>query len=295
MAFIDLIDEQPSSQPGNSGEAGAVGGVDLGPELELTGSGSFFDAMDNYREQEKTSRNYSSNASGGQAPIDNSLLGRYRRAPTPQLGSQVLKQIDPHIASAVYSHTKSNSTVLISQARIMAMRALPKYDGRSSIQTFLHSQLLPLKRQAAAQATGVKVPRSVPQDKRKLNTAFDDLTDRLGREPSFAELSDASGIPLKRIHQLNKINLPMLSDTEFSGDDDSVMMAGDQAVEDRSQIWEKTVYHGLDPINQYIMQHTTGLYGAKVLANEAIAKHLNISPAAVSQRKSKIDAQLLRR
>jgi DNA-directed RNA polymerase specialized sigma subunit len=286
MAFLDL-----DADDGDVLDSTKIQEPDT-PELELTGSGSFFDAMSKYRDNEKSSRGYSSGAISNTKPTDMSLVSQYRRNPNPKLGSQLLEQLTPHIKSAVYAHTKSDSPVLLGQGKLLAMRAISKYDGRSSIQTFIHSQLMPLKRQAAAQATGVKIPRSVPQDKRKLNAAFDDLTDRLGREPSFAELADHSGISLKRIHQINKINLPMLSDTEFSGDDDSVMTAGDQAIDDKAQIWEKTVYHGLDPINQYIMQHTTGLYGAKIMPNEKIAKYLNISPAAVSQRKSKIDAML---
>ena len=49
------------------------------------------------------------------------------------------------------------------------------------------------------------------------------------------------------------------------------------------------VYASSGPIEQKIIEWSSGLHGKQRLSNNEIARRLGISPAAVSQRRNKID------
>jgi len=268
------------------------------PQPEVPDSGvslgegtDFFSFVDNVKKKTPVQRPNAGRISG-HGKLDQQVFSTWKADPSPKNGSALLANIQGDIDRAVQSHTGGLSPVDRSAGRILAMRAMQKYDGRSSVGTYLNSQLLPLKRAAAARGVGVNIPRSVPQDKHRLQVANENLLDRLGREPSLAELSEYSGLPLSRINQLSKINLPVTAESEMGDDGEATVTAGDQAVDTPDLTWQKTVYFGLSPRDQFIMQHTTGLYGAKILSNQDIAKRLKVSPAAISQRKAIIQKAL---
>jgi DNA-directed RNA polymerase specialized sigma subunit len=52
------------------------------------------------------------------------------------------------------------------------------------------------------------------------------------------------------------------------------------------------VYHDLDDIDKQVFQHRLGYRGSQVLPNQEIAKKLNLSSAAVTQRAGRIQKRL---
>jgi len=118
------------------------------------------------------------------------------------------------------------------------------------------------------------------------------MEDELGRSPSYEEIADRSGIDIKRLQRIRAMKMPTVGESAQEGDEGSQMYAEDQAVEGPEDLWQKTVYHSLSPTDQVVFQHTTGLYGAKILPNAIIASRLRISPGAVSQRKARIQKTL---
>ena len=59
--------------------------------------------------------------------------------------------------------------------------------------------------------------------------------------------------------------------------------------------WHEFVYNDLNEVDKAIMEYTLGLHGIKQLPTTEIAKKLNISPGAVSQRAQRIQAKLNQR
>lgn len=220
------------------------------------------------------------------------IYSLWKADPTPDNGAALLNSLEPSLRSAARRHTGSDSPVMLSKARSIIIDALPRYDGRSSLPTFVDRQLQPLQRWAAKHRVGIKVPSPVVQQRRMLQEAESELEDMLGRSPSRAEIADHTGIPLKRIQKVLAINLPTVGERTSTSEDGQSSSADAQGVEDDGQLWAKSVYYSLNPINQFIMEHTQGLYGARVLSNRELAKKLKISPAAVSQRKAKIQKML---
>lgn len=218
----------------------------------------------------------------------------WKQTPDPNNGAELLKALQPHIESAARQHAKSTSPVVIGEARSLIIDALPRYDGRSSLNTFVHHQLRPLQRWSAKHRSPAKLPTSYASEYRMLTQTMKDLEADLGREPSRAELADASGMRLDRIAKVFHTPMATVSERETpgSGGEEGYSEAEDQGVEQDNQLWLKTVYHSLNPTNQFILEHTTGLYGSKVYSNQQIAKKLRISPSAVSQRRAQIQQML---
>jgi DNA-directed RNA polymerase specialized sigma subunit len=234
----------------------------------------------------------SGNSRGSKAAVSEAdVFSQWKANPTPDNGAALMTYIDPYIRSAVRRHTGSDSPVNVGRAKSMMIDAIGRYDGRASMATFVDRQLLPMQRWAAKHRAGVKVPTSYAQERRKLAQAEQDFETDKGRLPSRAELADYSGISLSRIQKVLSTNLPSLSEKELATSE-GFAQAGDQGVEDDGQLWLKSVYYSLNPTNQFIMEHTMGLYGAKPLSNSEIAKKLKISPGAVSQRKANIQKLL---
>ena len=59
-----------------------------------------------------------------------------------------------------------------------------------------------------------------------------------------------------------------------------------------SDAWVEFVYGDLNPTDQFVMERAMGLHGHQTIPAQQIAKHLGITPGAISQRMSRIQ-QLL--
>lgn len=217
----------------------------------------------------------------------NATYEAWRADPTPENGAKLLDEVKPYITQAVTRHTGSANSVNMGKAKVLLMKSLPRYDGRASMQTFIDRQLMPMQRWSAKNRAGVKVPTSFAHEARHLQQVESDFEFENGRLPSRAELADASGMSLARIKKVTSMKLPSIAEREYATEEGSVA-ASDSAVEGDSLAWQRTVYYSLNPVNQFIMEHTTGFNGASELSNREIAKRLKISPSAVSQRKTYI-------
>lgn len=211
----------------------------------------------------------------------------------PEMGAKLLHSLQPSIDHAVRKWTGDANPVAVGQARSLLIDALPRYDpSKAQLATFVDRQLQPLQRWKSRKNLGVKVQTGMVQELSQLKRVQAELDDELGRAPSYEEIADRSGIPMQRIQKLRKMRHPGIAEAATVDSDGNEMFAEDQSVEDQTQLWHKTVYHSLNSVDQVVMQHTVGLYGADVLPNQQLAKKLRISPGAVSQRKLKIQKLL---
>lgn len=207
----------------------------------------------------------------------------------------LLQSAAPAIDSALYSTAGRNPSANIkSRARILAARAVRNYDPeRGTLKTHLLSQLQPLRRDLGQEEHVLKVPEQLLLERVSLYRVENELTDSLGRPPSVAELADRAGLSAKRIQKVRSYRpaLPggaMLSETGEQIDA-AVSRPGDTTAEDA---WADMVYEDLSPENRFIMDSTSGRHGHGVLETREIARHLQLSPGAISQRKAKIQEML---
>lgn len=232
--------------------------------------------------------------------MDNYLEDEYRPAyetwkadPTPQSNAAFLSAIDPIVQKGIQMYG-GNSPLAASKARLVALNAARKYDPkRSRLQSHMLTQMQELQRIQRKQHEVIRAPERVLLENQRLNQGTQELTDELGREPTDAELSDFLGISLPRLTKIRQFQ-PGVSSGYFETDDENAETPGSRlpGAEASSKYWVQIVYGDLSPIDQKIMELSLGLNGHKKLSNLEIAKKLNRSPGAITQRKMKIQQML---
>lgn len=219
----------------------------------------------------------------------------WKKAPTPQTTSLLLKAVNPVIDSALKTYGgRGSSPTLRSKARLMAVDAFKRYDpSRAKLRTHLMSHLQGLRRASAQESQIISIPERVGLDLHKLRLAENELGDKLSREPSTMELADHTGLSHKRIEYIRKAQ-PGLSEGALApeGEAEEGQGIGPAITSPESQAWVNFVYHDLNPVDQIIMEHSLGLHGKQILPKQLIAAKLKLSPGAISQRAAKIQEKI---
>lgn len=139
------------------------------------------------------------------------------------------------------------------------------------------------------------MPERQRQELNALHRATDSFTEQFGREPSDEELASVMGMPQRRVVKLRsgiRARIPMSVQDE--ADDDEEAGSADIAASAHTPYddWRDAVYHGLGDIDKVIFMHRTGYRNADKLSNNAIAAKVGLTPAAVTQRAKRLQAQL---
>lgn len=222
----------------------------------------------------------------------------WKSDPNPSNTGHLVKALSPVVDSAIRSYAggpSNDSPTLRSKAKLMIIKALKNYDpSRAKLRTHMMSQLQGLRRASAKEGQILSIPEQVAIDLGKLNESENFLRDKLNRDPSVIELADHTGISKKRI-QYVRSSRPTVSEGAISnirGAEGSDKYSPSVQAPQDNRAWQDFVYHDLEPIDQIIMEHSLGLYGKRILSNQDVAKRLNLSPGAISQRKARIQSKL---
>ena len=232
---------------------------------------------------------------GGQSNYDamsmEDLVTAWQGSPSPELTSLVLKKLQPTMTSALRSYAPGQEDELRIKAAKLTLSALKSYDAKAgaAASTYVFNTLKRLNRVSGTRASIIKYPEQLMFDRKKISDARTDFEDEHGYEPSLAQLADMTGISEKRISKLDDMGTVVSASSTINPETNSEQF-GTSAVTDDDYF--DYVYGSVSPIDQKIMEWASGLHGKQQLSNTAIAAKLKITPAAVSQRKAKIQKML---
>lgn len=221
--------------------------------------------------------------------------------PSPDNNDRILAAVQPTIDTALSSYvSRAPSPIIRSKARLMALNALKSYDPqRGNVRTHLLSQMQGLRRLAAKEQNIINIPEQVGLDFQKLDSAENELRDRLNRDPSDDEVADYTGLSVRRIRKIRGFHQPLsegmtsvVADSENAPAEVASTLPGSHAGADA---WMNFVYDDLSPTDKLIMDMTLGRNGRRRASTQDIAQRLNITPGAVSQRAAKIQTMLDKR
>lgn len=226
---------------------------------------------------------------------------QWKAKPAPDTNTKLLSTVQPVIDTALSSYSGAQvSPTMRSRAKLMALRALETYDPqRGNVRTHLLSQLQGLRRATAKEQNIIAVPEQVGLDYQRLLESENDLRDRLGRDPTDIELADHTMLSPRRIKKIRAFHQPVAEGstlretTDESGDGATAsMIPGSNRA---AEAWMNFVYDDLGPTDKLIMDMTLGRNGRRRTSTQEIARRLNVTPGAVSQRAAKIQAMLDKR
>ncbi len=233
-------------------------------------------------------------------PEYNKIYEDWKRNPDIANNDRVLKALKPVIDTAVKTYAGSSSNPMVgSKAKQIVIDSLHRYDpSKTKLKTFVFNQLQGLKRFTLQSNQIISIPEQVQLDYVGLFKAEDELKEELGRHPSLSELADKTGLSPKRIEYVRKLRMPSSEGTVLKpmagSESEDFNDPGVRLMKDTSSAdgWRQLVYYGASDTDKIIMEGAFGMFGSPVLSNEAIAKKLRVTPAAVSIRKKKIQAEL---
>ena len=221
------------------------------------------------------------------------VVGRWRDPKTRKKGDMeaLLNYLDPTIKSALRSYAPQQESGLRASAATIALNSMSLFDPDKDTDpaTYAFNSLKRLSRLSADRSSIIRLPENARYSIGHLQDASARFEDRYGREPSVMELADMTGLAEKRIKTL--LGYPsVVSETSTLNEETGDPMAGNgKALTDED--YYDYVYRSVPDTDKKIMEWTSGI-GAKAVSNNEIAKRLHISPAAVSQRKAKIQQML---
>ncbi len=221
------------------------------------------------------------------------VFNTWKSSPSPAASGAMLRAVRPVIDSALKSYAgNSSSPLLLSRARRMALDAMHTYDpAKAGLKTHLLGQLRGLHRVGVQQNQIIAIPEQIQLDKHHVHEAENRLRDFMGRDPTDIELADETGLSPKRLGYIRNAHNGTpegMMTTETGEEGYQPAVRPDPA----SDGWVSFVYGSLAPIDQTIMEHTFGLHGRKQVSGQVLARKLGITPAAVSQRKARIQKTL---
>lgn len=243
---------------------------------------------------------FSSQSRYGAAPEFDDLFDTWKKTPSPEINTQIIGTVQPIIDTAVNSYAGQNaSPTLKNKARLMALKALHTYDPqKGNVKTHLLSQLQSLRRAAAQEQNIISIPEQVGLDFQRLAAAENELRDGLSRDPTDDELADMTGLSTRRIKKIRSFHQPVAEGTTAVQAGDSEDAANTDIASTlpnytkHTDAWLDFVYGDLTPTDKLIMDMTLGRNGRRRASTQDIARRLNITPGAVSQRAAKIQQMI---
>lgn len=223
----------------------------------------------------------------------------YKARPTPENLRAAVNEHKSHIDNVVFRMLgKQVSPVVRTRADLIAADAIKKYDPSTGVplKHWISQNLQSINRVARAATDIISIPEQLRRDSSQLMRSRNELREKLMRDPSDEELADHSGIAVRKQRRIAKGSLWNRAEGSYTADLEQGDGEGDEVMpglaKDPMAEIHDYVYHDMDDIDKVIFQHRMGYRGAPVLPNQEIAKKLNMSSAAVTQRASRIQKRL---
>ena len=219
------------------------------------------------------------------------LVVMWQKDEKPEYTSELLRRMNPTITAAINSYAPNSGGKYDIKSAKLTLEALRAYDPKygTEPQTYVFNNLKRLNRIAGQSTNIIKQSESRALERKLLQEASVNFEDDHGREPSIMELSELTGLSRKKVEQLLDAETVVVPESATLTESlhDTVTNA-----EVNDDDCFEYVYASVGPIDQKIMEWTSGKHGKPALSNNQIAAKLGVSAAAVSQRKNKI-AQML--
>jgi RNA polymerase sigma-B factor len=204
----------------------------------------------------------------------------------------LLHVITPAIDRTVHGIHGSDQNYMKLQGKILAMKAMDRYDPeQSSLETYLAHQLMPLRRTARQQMNVLGIPDRLLMVSQQLGSTEIELQDELGRMPTTAELADKMHISTKQIERIRQMTYARNTGSFLTPDEEGTVggnmeVARNLPAEYRHQYVLSALRS--DPKSVLIYEIDNGLNGRQKLSVTELADKLGLSPGAVSQRRNRI-------
>lgn len=219
------------------------------------------------------------------------IVAAWQLNPNADNTKLVLQKLQPTIHSAITSFAAGQDKELAVPAANLALETLKSYDPTMGAEPATHvfNGLRRLNRIAGSRGSLMHYAEQKRIDAGRMKRWAKDFEDENGREPSMSEIADQFGVSMKNATAL--MNMPReTTESAYVAEDTKESLAGFSNVSNDDYL--NYIYLSVGPVDQKIIEWTSGFHKKPILSNNEIARKLNISAAAVSQRKAKLQAMM---
>jgi len=207
--------------------------------------------------------------------------------PTPENLSVVVNSLKPTIDYQLASLGANSDPVMKNKAMLYTARAVKDFDPeRSSLPTFVSSQLRRLSRDRRNSLSPVRVPERVQLEAFGLHRSELEYIDKHQREPTVAELADFSNMSVKKVTDVRNAMVAVPTEEAFGEQMEN-------AVPDYLSEATDYIYADSDYIDRKIIELKTGYGGTQTMLKATeIATKLNVSPSQISRRSMRLSKKI---
>lgn len=219
----------------------------------------------------------------------NNWITEYKAKGSKEASRALLQYAEPIMRTAIYSFAGGDPRYRI-QAAKLALDAVKSYDPArgTELKTHMYNNLQRLNRISSQRSNIVHIPENVSSLYTLISKARADYEDKYDRAPSDQELSDFVHIPVKTINRVDRYTQPVSESMTYTPEGEDTL--GFKATKDNDYL--AYLYESSDPVDQKIIEYGTGYNGNPMLSGKEIASKLKITPAAVSQRMSRLSGRM---
>lgn len=216
---------------------------------------------------------------------------QWQKQPTNKLTQEILKKLNKTMQAAMTSFGGGIADNLRIPAAKLTLQALKSYDVNkgTAVSTHVFHNLKRLSRITSQRNQIVHIPQNIRLAYSTVANKSIQLQQKLGRQPSLQQLADATGLSQKKLTRIMQ-GQAVVSQSGSQLVQGQANTRGSRDTTDDDYIGY--VYQSVQPIDQKILQWSTGFKGSKVLPVGQIAKKLNLSAPAISQRRARLQNML---
>jgi len=216
----------------------------------------------------------------------------WQKSKDPQLFTELLIKYRPVVNKIVgqYKTVGVSPETLKAEATAQLIKSFKSYNPSYDTQPITHiwNNLKKVQRTASSSLMSGHIPESRALKKSTFNIVKDNLTDRLGYEPSTAEMSDELGWSRKEVAMMTK---------ELGWESPYSKMKYDYYgstvnTENPDKALADYVYHELDKKDKVIFEHTFGYAGKPLLSNKEIADKLHVNEMWIHRAKKRLSEKI---
>jgi len=209
----------------------------------------------------------------------------YQANPNLDTLNTTVKALHPTIQYALGSVNAADDPLVQAKAHVYAARAVKKYNpehaGGASLATHVGNQLKQLSRAARQSKSPTQLPERAQLDSYKMFQAKKRYEDEHGHEPDVLQLADYTGMPVKRIEKVQRMQMSTPSESSFGGE-------LEQGQTDMSPDAMEYVHHDADHTDRQILELKTGYGGTQQLSPMEICAKLRLTPSQLSRRSMRL-------
>jgi DNA-directed RNA polymerase specialized sigma subunit len=221
---------------------------------------------------------------------DIDAMVHWQKTKDPKEFANLVMRYQPVVNQVVnkYKTVGVSPATLKAQATVQMIKAFESYDPNKGAAPTTHiwNSLQKVQRIASESLSSGHIPEHRNLKRATFMTVRENLKDRLGYDPSVADMADELNWDVNEVSRMNSESFNEITSSSLDFYSSPLVAAN----KDKELV--DYMYNSLSGQDKVIFEHTFGFGGKPILNNKQIAQKLNVNEMAVHRAKKKLSQQI---